>query len=99
MRTLCETLQSPELGGLDSKHTGGKITWMALIHAVRSAELMLLHSLLTLGEVQAPLTEVSNRAETSATRRRLRKDIVESETKRGDMGPEEQPQHYRRAIL
>lgn len=62
---------------------------MALIHAIRSAELMLLHSFLTLGETQAPLTEANNKAENSATRRKLRKDIVESENKRGDRGTEE----------
>ena len=55
-------------------------TLTALIQETRSAELMLLHSFLCLGLRQSPLTEVNKRAETSVTRRRERKAILERGT-------------------
>ena len=62
---------------LDKTSANGMITLTALSQAVRSAELMLLHSFLTFGDLQAALAEVKNRAEKSATRRTLRKAIPE----------------------
>ena len=73
-----ETLEFPTSKGLDRTWADRELTLMPLIQAARSSELMLLHSFLTLGLVQAvpagaPLTEMNNRAETTAMRRMLRK--------------------------
>ena len=61
---------------------------MALIQEARSAELMLLHSFLTLGVQHSPLTEVNKRAENSVMRRRERKDILEPEIGERERGVE-----------
>ena len=80
---LGETLKFPRRsGGSTSTSVNGMITLTVLSQAVRSAELMLLHSFLTLGDLQAALAEVKNRAEKSATRRTLRKAIPEPGARR-----------------
>ena len=64
-----------KLAALDRAHEDRGRTLTALIQEARSAGLIALHSFLTLGVSQFPLTEVNKRAETSAMREIRRKPI------------------------
>ena len=78
-----ETLEISKAGqvGSTTRMQTAMMTLIALIQAVRSAELMLLHSLRTLGDLHpCALTEVSKREETSKTRRKPRKAMGEWDT-------------------
>ena len=90
-RVVCrrDTEVSEEVRRLDKTRADRTITLTALIQAARSAEVMLLHSFLTLGDSQAALAETRNREESSTTRRTSRKAIPEPGARREDSGDEE----------
>lgn len=55
--------------GIHATQAGGKKTLTALIQEQRSSGLRDLHSFLTFGVVQFPLTYVNKRAESNVTRK------------------------------
>lgn len=72
-----DTGVSKEVRKLDETRADRTVTLTAFIQAARSAEVMLLHSFLTLGDLQAALAETRNREESNTTRRTSRKAIPE----------------------
>ena len=81
-----ETLKFPKRLGGSNICADRTITLTALIQAARSAEVMLLHSFLTLGDSQAASAEMRNREDSSTMRRISRKAIPGPGARRRDSG-------------